>query len=115
MVEISLKFPRNTGSPTDVDIVNRLFDHRLERDDLDQMLAVLSQTERSVPAAKMGDLLRRVSALLDVQNQVSDIRSLDAMLTRLVEIITNALDAERSTLFLYNDKTDELWSQVRKA
>jgi hypothetical protein len=48
MVEISLKFPRGTGSPTDGDIVNRLFDHHLEQDDLDQILAVLSQTERSV-------------------------------------------------------------------
>lgn len=30
----------------------------------------------------------------------------------MIEIITNALDAERKTLFLYDDKTDELWSQV---
>ena len=112
MVEISLEFPRGTGLPTDIDNVNRLFDHRLERDDLDQILAILAQTERSVLVAKMGDLLRRVSALLDVQNQVSDTLSLDVMLARLIKIITNVLDADRRTLFFSNNKTDELWSQV---
>ena len=112
MVEVSLKFPRGTGSPTDIDIVNRLFEHRLEQDDLDQILAVLSRTERDVLVAKMGDLLRRVSALLDVQNQVSDTLSLDVMLARLIEIITNALDAERSTLFLIDNETNELYSRV---
>ena len=112
MVELSLQFPRGAVSPTDIDIVKRSFEHRLKQDDLDQILAILSETDRDVLLSKVGDLLRRVSALLDVQNQLADTLSLDIVLARLIEIITDALNAERSALFLIDGETNELYSRV---
>src|SRR5207244_3253572 len=61
---------------------------------------------------KIGDLLRRVSALVDVHIRIADVLSLDVLLERLIEVITEALAADRSTLYLFDAETNELFSRV---
>ena len=94
------------------DIVKSVFEHRLKQTDLDRILAALSATDRDELVNKMGDLLRHISALVDVSNKVSDTLALDVLLPRLIEIITDALNADRSTLFLNDPETNELFSRV---
>jgi len=89
-----------------------VFSHRLRRRDVDEILKALSATNREEMLSKVGEVLRRISALLDVHHKVSDTLSLDVMLARLIEIIADALDAERGTLFLLDPSTKELYSRV---
>ena len=79
----------------EVDIVKSVFDHRLRQADLERILAALSATARDELLTKIGDLLRRISALVDVSNKVSDTLALDVLLPRLMEIVTDALIAAR--------------------
>lgn len=57
-------------------------------------------------------LTRRLEALIEASNKSQQTLSLDVMLTRLVTLISEALNAERSSLFLYDSETHELFSRV---
>src|ERR1700751_5891273 len=66
-----------------------------------RMLAALLGGE-PVPEAALGDAIRRLSVLVEVADTVSHRLSLDHQLPRLIELIVEALDAERATLFLHD-------------
>ena len=53
----------------------------------------------------------RMGILLDVTTSVAQTLDLDALIFKIVEKISQALNAERSTLFLVDSETDELWSR----
>ncbi|HYP36378.1 MAG TPA: GAF domain-containing protein [Stellaceae bacterium] len=76
-----------------------------------RMLAALLGSE-SVPAAALGDAVRRLSVLVEVADTVTQRLSLDHQLPRLIELIVEALDAERATLFLHDADAGELFSRV---
>ena len=97
---------------SDIDLVKTVFEHRLRQNDLDRILTALSANDRDELILKVGDLLRHISALVDVSSKMGDSLSLDVLLPRLMGIITDALGADRSTLFLYDDETSELFSRV---
>ena len=75
------------------------------------MLAALLGSE-SVPAAALGDAVRRLSVLVEVADTVTQRLSLDHQLPRLIELIVEALDAERASLFLHDADAGELFSRV---
>src|SRR5579864_6829245 len=58
------------------------------------------------------DELRRLRVLAEVADTVTRDLTLDRQLPRLIDLITEALDAERATLFLYDTETNELFSRV---
>ena len=95
-----------------LDIIRMIFEHRLRQADLDRILKALSAADRDELINKTGDILRRTSALIEVSNKVSDTLSLDILMPRLMEIITEALSADRSSLFLYDGSTKELFSRI---
>src|ERR1700751_925474 len=64
-------------------------------------LAALLGSE-SVPTAAAGDAIRRLSVLVEVADTVTQRLSLDHQLPRLINLIVEALDAERATLFLHD-------------
>jgi adenylate cyclase len=68
----------------------------------------------SVPAAAQGDAIRRLSVLVEVADTVTQRLSLDHQLPRLIELIAEALDAERATLFLHDADAAELFSRVAR-
>ncbi len=58
------------------------------------------------------DEVRRLRVLAEVADTVTHALSLDHQLPRLIDLITEALDAERATLFLYDRDDGELFSRV---
>lgn len=61
---------------------------------------------------ELDGLTRRLEALIEASNKSQQSLSLDVMLTRLVTLISDALNAERSSLFLYDAESHELYSRV---
>ncbi|TAL30812.1 MAG: GAF domain-containing protein [Phenylobacterium sp.] len=51
-----------------------------------------------------------LAQLLDVNSSITAEIRLEALLTRIVEAVSRFIGADRATLFLYDAKTDELWS-----
>jgi len=56
--------------------------------------------------------LREAELLLDISRKISAVDSLDTVLDVLIEIINAELGAERSSLFLNDPNTNELYSRV---
>ncbi|MFO8183007.1 MAG: HD domain-containing phosphohydrolase [Candidatus Aegiribacteria sp.] len=54
----------------------------------------------------------QLKALLRITRAISRVRDLHTLVTLLAAEASNVLDVERSTVFLYSSKTDELWSYV---
>jgi len=55
--------------------------------------------------------LREEVQILEVTHELAGELNLDRLIERIMTATTALLDAERSTLFVYDSKTDELWSR----
>ncbi len=68
----------------------------------------------AVPAATapLSEEVHRLRVLVEVADTVTQQLSLDHQLPRLIDLITEALGAERATLFLFDSDTNELFSRV---
>ena len=77
-----------------------------------ESLAAALQGGNAELAAQLLAEIRRLSVLNEVADTVTRDLSLDRQLPRLIELITEALGAERATLFLHDHETDELFSRV---
>src|SRR5262249_56885206 len=77
---------------------------------MSRRLAALLGSE-SDPATSPADAVRRLSALVEVADTVTQQISLDYQLPRLIDLIVEALDAERATLFLHDADAGELFSR----
>src|SRR5947208_15500776 len=60
------------------------------------------------------EAIRRLSVLVEVADTVTQRLSLDHQLPRLIELIVEALDAERATLFLHDADAGELFSRIAR-
>src|SRR6266478_3215023 len=65
----------------------------------------------STPVDGLSEAMRRLSVLVEVADTVTQRLSLDHQLPHLIELIAQALDAERATLFLHDVDAGELFSR----
>ena len=77
---------------------------------------ITSQAASALQNAQLFEQVQRAreeeAQLLAVTTAISTELHLLPLLQRIMETTTTILNADRSTLFLYDDKTQELWSQV---
>ena len=92
--------------------IREILEHRLHQDDIERLLHGLDETGKAELFYRITEMLRRTTALADIANRVSDSLSLDVLFPRLMEVVTEALNADRSTLFLFDPESGELFSRV---
>ena len=61
---------------------------------------------------KLNKRLEQAEFLLEMTREIAGFESLSEVLNRLIEITATELDCERSTLFLNDEQTGELYSRV---
>ena len=88
-----------------------LLDRRLRDHALRQSISIAPEPARPELIGQLNDLERRLASLVEATQKAQEPLSLDLMLTRLVALISEAFDADRSTLFLYDAENDEPMSQ----
>jgi adenylate cyclase len=71
-----------------------------------------SALEQAQMVERLEQARREELDLLAITEAISTELHLDTLLARIVAATTQFLDAERSTLFVYDPSTDELWSRV---
>ena len=80
------------------------------------LVALADPSAAALENARLFELVERQrheeQRLLDVTSAVASELALDALLGKIINVATELLDADRSTLFLYDARTDELWSRV---
>lgn len=79
---------------------------------LRQVLAMFPESDRAELIRHVDMLGRRLNSLIEATHKAREPMSLDVILVRLVALITEAFEADRSSLFLYDSETDELFSRV---
>jgi signal transduction histidine kinase len=67
----------------------------------------LTELERSV--TKQAE---RFTALIEIGAEISRARDVDGLLATVMERLTGLLGAEAATLFMYDERADQLWSRV---
>ncbi len=84
--------------------------------DLDLLQSITAQAtiaiQRHQVKEKMEEARVKEMKFMDVVSQISSELELSFLLPRIINHITNLLDAERSTLFINDEKTNELFSKV---
>lgn len=94
------------------ELLSQVFDHRLQQDDIRRVLDSLSSRDREMFLDKISETFEKFTALLEVSNRLADSLSLDVLFSRLVSLTTEALHADRGTIFLNDTGTSELFSRV---
>lgn len=86
------------------------------REDLELLLAITAQASSALQNAQLFEQVQRARAeethLLEVTTAISSELQLKPLLMKIMETTKAILDADRATLFLHDEKTGELWSQV---
>ncbi len=87
---------------------------KVERGDLDVRLQIISTDEYAdlfrgfnLMTEEMGEEVK----ILGISHNLMGELQLDVLLERIIHVSTELLDADRSTLFLYDERRDELWSR----
>ncbi len=94
------------------DIVRRILDPRTPRDEIGLLLNGLSEGQKTDLILRLAQAEQRQAQFVDIANRVSDSLSLDVLFPRLMEVVTEMLGADRSSLFLHDPETGELFSRV---
>ena len=89
-----------------------LVERPLTQSEIEGLLRGLNETDKAQLFLRLAEVARRSSAIADIANRVSDSLSLDVLFPRLMEVVSNTLNADRSSLFLHDPETGELYSRV---
>ena len=100
------------STQTSPEAVRRILDQSTSRAEVEQLLQRLSEAEKADLVLQLAEDARRKTLFVDIANRVSDSLSLDVLFPRLMEVVTEMLDADRSSLFLHDPETGELFSRV---
>lgn len=92
--------------------IRAIVERPLNQSEIGGLLWGLDETEKVQLFFHMAEVVRRSSAIADIANRVSDSLSLDVLFPRLMDVVSSMLKADRSSLFLYDAETGELYSRV---
>jgi adenylate cyclase len=94
------------------EIINDILTYRLNHTDITRILGNFSRQHQENFNNTIAELLTRIISILDVSNQLSGDMSLDDILMRMIKITTEAISAERGSLFLNDQDTNELFLRI---
>lgn len=84
--------------------------------DMSLLQALTTQAASAFLNAQMHEQIekakREETELLEVTNAISTELHLEPLLQKIMQAVTTLLDADRSTLFMFDPRTNELWSHV---
>jgi adenylate cyclase len=96
----------------DLETIRAIIERPRSRSEIEGLLWGLDDTEKAQVFFLMAEAARRSEAVADIANRVSDSLSLDVLFPRLMEVISSMLNADRSSVFLHDAETGELYSRV---
>ena len=76
------------------------------------LLAAFRAQVRDLVNHQLTNVRRSETKLLEVTAAISAEIQLQPLLRKVMETVTDILDADRSTLFLHDERTGELWSSI---
>ncbi|MGB1883749.1 MAG: GAF domain-containing protein, partial [Gammaproteobacteria bacterium] len=93
-------------------LVHDIFERRFKERILEQTVGVFADQEREDLLAQIDSLSKRLDSLVEATHKARESVSFEVLLIRIMNLITDAFGADRSSLFLYDAETHELYSKV---
>ena len=100
------------ATSTTAPAVHDIFERRLQESVLQKTVDVYPDHERRELLQQIDDLARRLDSLIEATHKVREPLSLDILLPRLIALVSDAFNADRSSLFLYDAESKELVSRI---
>ncbi|MBU1610201.1 MAG: GAF domain-containing protein, partial [Proteobacteria bacterium] len=94
------------------ELLSRVFEQRMQQADIRRILDTLSTSDQDVFLDSISETLEKFTALMEVSNSLADSLELDVLFGRLVELTTEALRADRGTIFMNDRKEQQLFSRI---
>ncbi len=94
------------------EVIDRLLEQKLQARLLSRALRDYPETERERLLGQIDRLSHRLATLIESARTMGTEQPLEDLLRRLLALISEAFDAERSSLFLYDDESGELYSRL---
>lgn len=108
-----MQTPPNTPAGTrEIELITQVLSKRLQEVDIERILSALCTSDQEQFMSRVADLLLRVSALLDAYHRISEFGSVDLLLDRLTQIMSEVLHAERTSIFLHDPESNDLFARV---
>ncbi|MGK0172268.1 MAG: adenylate cyclase, partial [Gammaproteobacteria bacterium] len=107
--------PRSKEIRSDFQELTGIFESRLSTEYSESTrsrASGLTTDERAALIGRFAHILRRLSELMNISAEPERVSSLDDVLARLMDIVTESLGADRSTLFLHDRSSGQLFSRV---
>ena len=98
--------------PSESEALRAVVGRPLSQPEIERLMRGLDEAGKAQLLLRMAEMLRRAEAVADIANRVSDSLSLDVLFPRLMEVVSSTLNADRSSLFLHDPETGELYSRV---
>ncbi|MEA1937869.1 MAG: GAF domain-containing protein, partial [Pseudomonadota bacterium] len=100
------------GKEKGADLASRLFERRPDPAGIKQIRKDMNKADRKELADIAGRMLEKMTAMTEISSRLSEKLSLNELFPRLVDLVVETVRAERCTVFLFDDDTDELFSRV---
>ncbi len=100
------------ASPITAETVRWIADAGTSRAEVEAFVRNMSEAEKSELVLRLATTARRQTRFVDIANTVSDSLSLDVLIPRLMEVVTETMGADRSSLFLLDTERGELFSRI---
>ena len=98
--------------PITADTIRWIADPGTPRAQVREALQRLSDADKDALILRLAKTTRRQTRFADIANRVCDTLSLDVLIPRLMDVVTESLGADRSSLFLLDAESGELFSRV---
>ncbi len=93
-------------------IVSQILRHRLQQADIIRILKSINARGHEEFLEKIAEILDKLASFIEISCRLYETISLDTLLQQMMEITTESLNADRSTLFLNDRETGELFSRI---
>lgn len=96
----------------EIGLVTQILSKPLQHADIRPILSALCTSDQQQFVSRIADLLQRVSALLDAYHRISEFVSVELLLQRLGQIISEVITAEQTMIFLHDTDAGELFTPL---
>lgn len=94
------------------DLLQQAFERPFDGGEFAELQALLEAPQAAALAPDLSRTLSRLAVLIEVSRVASSSHTLDDLLPRLMKLVTQTLNADRATLFLYDSEDGTLFSRL---
>ena len=91
-----------------MDLVGEIIRHQMENTDIRYLINNWADEQKDELAERMAVTLEKVATVMEVSREMATTLDMERLFAKMVHLFCQLLQAERCTIFLYNEESQEL-------